>query len=123
MELIDAIDKEIEKIEQDNPEEAPNYQFRRGKIYGLIKAKIIIQEYRKDNMNQTRDLPQRIERDFTYHAPKIGQPEKYTELRNAAKELAFKIVALTPSSREQSIALTHLEEAIFWANASIARNE
>lgn len=64
-----------------------------------------------------------IDKRFTYHAPKPGQPERYTELRDTAKLFAEKIVALTPASREQSLALTALEEAVFWANASIARNE
>lgn len=60
---------------------------------------------------------------FTYHPPKNNQPERYVGLRGAAKGLAELIVELTPKSREQSLALTKLEEAIFWANASIARNE
>lgn len=64
-----------------------------------------------------------IEHNFTYHAPKPGQPEKYTELRNKAKELALMIIESTPSSREQSLALTQLEQAVFWTNAAIARNE
>ena len=58
---------------------------------------------------------------FTYHAPKEGQPEQYQKLRNHAKELAFIIWAEVPDSREQSLALTKLEEAIMWANAGIAR--
>lgn len=69
------------------------------------------------------DMQERLDRDFTYHAPKEGQPERYTQLRAKAKELAEMIVALTPASREQSLALTELETAIFWANAAIARNE
>jgi hypothetical protein len=69
------------------------------------------------------DLKARIERDFTYHAPKADQPARYTQLREKAKELALLIANLTPQSREQSLALTHLEQATFYANASIARNE
>jgi len=65
----------------------------------------------------------RIENDFTYHAPQPGQPERYTALREKAKELALLIVELTPASREQSLALTQLETAIMFANAAIARNE
>lgn len=65
----------------------------------------------------------RIETCFTYHSPKDDQPERYIILRNSAKELAYEIVHYTPHSREQSLALTKLEEAIFWANAAIARNE
>lgn len=64
-----------------------------------------------------------IESAFTYHAPKDGQPAKYTELRQKAKELAYLIDELTPVSREQSLALTNLEQSIMWANAAIARNE
>lgn len=60
---------------------------------------------------------------FTYHAPKPGQPERYVTLRGFGAVLARKIVENVPKSREQSLALTHLEEALFWANAGIARNE
>ena len=60
---------------------------------------------------------------FTYHKPKEGQPEKYEKLRAAAKNLAWDICENCPESRERSLALTNLEEAIMWANASIARHE
>lgn len=66
---------------------------------------------------------QDLEKRFTYHAPKPGQPEKYTAIRAKAKELAEMIVELVPLSREQSLALTNLEQAVMWANAGIARNE
>lgn len=69
------------------------------------------------------DKQAQIERNFTYHAPKDDQPARYTQLRAKAKELAELIVAITPASREQSVALTHLETAVMWANAGIARNE
>lgn len=58
---------------------------------------------------------------FTYHPPKEGQPEAYARLRALALEFATQIVTYTPESREQSLALTALEEAVFWANAAIAR--
>ena len=69
------------------------------------------------------DKRQQVEHNFTYHAPKEGQPEKYVKLRENAKFLAHLILELTLESREQSLALTNLEQAIFWANAAIARNE
>lgn len=68
-------------------------------------------------------MTRQIENNFTYHAPKETQPERYVALREAAKGLAFMIVNNTPYSREQSLALTNLEQTIFWANAAIARNE
>lgn len=67
--------------------------------------------------------PERIESDFTYHAPKGDQAQRYEQIRERAKGLALYLLQVTPQSREQSLALTHLEEAVMWANASIARNE
>lgn len=62
-----------------------------------------------------------LENRFTYHAPKPGQPEKYQDLRNLAKSLAYLIEELVPAGREKSLALTRIEEAVFWGNAGIAR--
>lgn len=73
--------------------------------------------------DQERERIERIERDFTYHPTRAGQGQRYIALRNGAKDLALAIIAMTPVSREQSLALTNLEQAIFWANAAIARNE
>lgn len=64
-----------------------------------------------------------IENIYTYHAPKVGQPERYEAIRNKAKELAYLITNSCIDSREKSLAFTKLEEAVMWANASIARNE
>jgi hypothetical protein len=64
-----------------------------------------------------------IEKVYTYHPPKGYQPERYEGLRAMAKELAYKINDYCPASRERALAHTNLEQAIFWANASIARNE
>lgn len=63
-----------------------------------------------------------IENNFKYHTPKEGQPEKYTAIREKAKELAYLIDDLCPNSREKSVAITELETSVLWANASIARN-
>jgi hypothetical protein len=62
-------------------------------------------------------------RNFMYRAPKDDQPERYETLRRCALHFADLIVEVAPASREQSLALTKLEEAIMWANAAIARNE
>lgn len=64
-----------------------------------------------------------IENNFSYHAPKEGQPQKYEAIRAQAKELAYLIHDLCPSSRESALAITNLEQATFWANAAIARND
>jgi hypothetical protein len=62
-------------------------------------------------------------RRFTYHPPKLDQPARYEAIRRAVLDVAAIVVSSTPESREQSLAITHLEEAVYWANAAIARNE
>jgi hypothetical protein len=73
----------------------------------------------EQNQKQADDINNR----FTYHAPKDDQPARYVTIREKGKELAIVITSLSQPSREQSLALTKLEEAIMWANAGIARNE
>ena len=60
---------------------------------------------------------------YKYHSPKDGQAEKYEAIRAKAKELAELIDSQCPDSRERSVAFTHIETAVMWANAAIARNE
>lgn len=60
---------------------------------------------------------------FSYRRPQGNQAERYERLRDEAAKMANLISANTPESREQSIALTKLEEVVMFANAAIARNE
>lgn len=64
-----------------------------------------------------------VDNRFTHHPPQGDQAQRYEQLRGRAKSLALEIMSLTPPSREQSLAITALEEAVMWANAAIARNE
>lgn len=64
-----------------------------------------------------------IEKNFSYHAPKNDQTERYERIRYKAKMLAAYINENCPDSREKSLAMTKLEECVMWANASVARNE
>jgi hypothetical protein len=65
----------------------------------------------------------RLEEAFTYHAPKGDQVIRYAALRGEAKVLAKLFLQLCPPGRERALARTHLEEAVMWANAAIARGE
>lgn len=67
-------------------------------------------------------MNEQIEKAFTYHRPKEGQPEKYERLRNTAKAFAYLIDELVPAGCEKSLAMTKLEEVVMWANAGIARD-
>jgi len=64
-----------------------------------------------------------LKKRFSYHRPNEDQPERYEKLRAMAKDLAKEMHRSCPRSRELSLALTKLEEAVMWANAGIARNE
>lgn len=71
----------------------------------------------------TSSARQTIDRNFTHHPPAGNQAERYGDIRNRAGELAQLVSVLAPPSRELSLAVTKIEEAVFWANAAIARGE
>lgn len=64
----------------------------------------------------------RLRNDFAYHKPPDeAQAARCTEIRKAYLTLALLVVDSTPASRDQSVALTHLEESMRAANAAIAK--
>lgn len=67
----------------------------------------------------TNDLINR----FRYH-PAITEESKeaHQNLRRLCLELACDFNDVLPEGREKSLAMTHIEEALFWANAAVARN-
>ncbi len=60
---------------------------------------------------------------FTYHQPFGNQAVRYEALRAAGAVLANEINGRCPESREKSLAITAVQQAIQWANAAIAINE
>ena len=73
---------------------------------------------------QPKDI-ERLVNNFTYHPPiaELNQGGRYDIIRSLAHGYAHRLMTLCPPSRELSLALTHIEEAVFYANAAIARNE
>jgi hypothetical protein len=59
---------------------------------------------------------------FTYHPPKGGQPALYEKIRYQALTVAQDWDETAPDSREKSLAISHLEQAVMWINAAIARH-
>ncbi len=57
---------------------------------------------------------------FSYHPPIDDQAERYEKLRAAGKRFAEEIVALCPSSADRTVAIRHIRDAVYSANASIA---
>ena len=60
---------------------------------------------------------------FTKHLLTPQKEAKFKDLHDRGFELANHINDVCPESREKSLALTHLEQAIMWASAAIARHE
>jgi hypothetical protein len=65
-----------------------------------------------------------LEDRFSYHPPRDSvETEKYKRIREMAKDFAYQVLDLAPEGREQALALTKIEETVFWANAAIARKQ
>lgn len=59
---------------------------------------------------------------FTYHPPSDDETiARYANIRRSALVFAQMLNESVPDGREKSLAITHLEEVVFWANAAIAR--
>lgn len=65
-----------------------------------------------------------LENRFNFHpASDLDTQEKHENIRGYCKDLAYFIKNTVPAGREQSLALTKLEEVMMWANAGIARHD
>lgn len=64
--------------------------------------------------------PHELENRFTNLTPEDGHYE-YILIRDKAKGFAEYLNEVVPDNRELALAITKLEEAVFWANAGIAR--
>lgn len=71
---------------------------------------------------ERQPLIERIANDFKYHSPGAEAVAKHEKIRDDGLLYAKCMLSQCPESRELSLALTHLEEAVMWANAAIARN-
>lgn len=61
---------------------------------------------------------------FGYHPPQSQEAKDgHEQMRAVLATAAGMVAGLVPPGREQSLAITKLEEAMFWANAGIARNQ
>ena len=61
-----------------------------------------------------------IDRTFMYHKPTGDQPERYVTIRDQAKAFAHLIDKICPGSAEKTLAIRHVQQAVMFANASIA---
>jgi hypothetical protein len=70
------------------------------------------------------ELLVRIENNHKHHPPATEKRIRaHEQIRVVTADCARALVALCPESRELSLALTNMELAMMWANASVARQE
>lgn len=63
-----------------------------------------------------------IDRMFDYLPPNEDRAARHKQVRAGCKALAEYLNNNVPDGREQSLAITNVEQAMFWANAAIARS-
>lgn len=73
-------------------------------------------------MPSKEELRARVANDLSYHQPTnpmVGM--QHDEIRAILRQTASNLIDLTPVSREQSLMLTAIEEAMHWANSAVAK--
>lgn len=63
-----------------------------------------------------------IDSRITYHPPSERAKVLHDSVRTTIGDAMERFANQLPDTRETSIVMTKLEEAMFWANAAIARN-
>lgn len=74
---------------------------------------------RMDEAEKKHALLERVERSMTNVTPTVEAIQRIEYVREVGKKLAGAIIYNSPASREQSLALTHLEDCIMWCVKSI----
>lgn len=65
-----------------------------------------------------------IDNRFRYHPPRnCDVVQAHEQVRDMVRWVAGRFDEELPGGREKALAITKLEEALFWANAAIARNQ
>lgn len=65
---------------------------------------------------------EQINHDFNHHPPSAGRALLHSDVRGLVRDLMHELEDKLPDGREKAVVKTKLEEAMFWANAAIARS-
>lgn len=69
-----------------------------------------------------RDLRD-VEEAFEHSPPRTpDEIQQHVEVRNECKVLAVQLYVMLPECPERTLAIRHVEQAMFYANAALARN-
>jgi hypothetical protein len=67
--------------------------------------------------------PADLDHRFAYHPPTTdAKRHAHEDMRAMCRQLAIVLDDLCPDGREKGLAITKIEEAMFWGNAAIARD-
>ena len=75
------------------------------------------------NSNNLTGAAAELHSRFVFHPATEDQAVRSAAIRAAAEVFAQAVLVNSACGRERSISLTKIDEAMMWANASIARNE
>lgn len=65
-----------------------------------------------------------LEHRFQFHPATTEQRQReHNQVRGACLMLAQQLDAILPAGREKALALTNLEQVMFWGNAAVARQK
>lgn len=67
-------------------------------------------------------MPDDIRNRINYHRPDTEGIRLIAQMRRLALDFSLGVQEHVPLARERALALTKIEEALFWANAGIARD-
>ncbi len=59
---------------------------------------------------------------FEYHPPDEAKIDLHSKIRGTCYIAANYLDSILPECKEKSLALTKIEEAMFWSNAALARS-
>lgn len=62
-----------------------------------------------------------LEHRFKFHPADAEKAKRHEKVRDECKQLAATVKMMVPPGREQSTAISKIEEAMMWANAGLAR--
>ena len=89
---------------------------------GFVDEQTMAAQIERMDEKVREQLYKRVDHDFRYHRASDINKARSTEIRSEARSLAEVLVARCPAGRELETALTHLESAVMFANAAIARH-